>query len=194
MEAYEAKANIWNIHWEGHEIRFEYITKISDPWGPKMFLFVDGSCVATSRDETIVAQLQADDGKPYLLRCGVGIQNQCTIQWPSPPTLLGQIDNYLYRLIFENKLFAWFSVNSEEIYISHIGGANAIEWVSIQQQLSELSKDDIALTKGKIMVITDSGRKTMIASKEELERKKIVLANTRTELEDRLNTLKAKNK
>ena len=128
MEAYEAKARIWNVRWEGHEMRFEFLTKISEAWNPRTFLFFDGKCVATSRDNSIETQIQVDNGKSYFIECGVGFQCNCIIQRPSKPTIWGQIDSYLYKLMLLNKRFAWFSVDKEYIYFSHIGGAELSAW------------------------------------------------------------------
>ena len=51
MEAYEAKAKIWNVEWDGHEIRLEFITKkrnvcgVNSIAGRQTLLFFDDKCV-----------------------------------------------------------------------------------------------------------------------------------------------------
>ena len=136
METYEAKARIWNTCWDGHEIRIEFIIKEKHVCGvgycglkPRTFLFFDGKCVATSRDSSVEAQIPADNGKSYLIKCGVGFQCNCIlIQRPSKPTLWGWINNWLYKLVLLNKRFAWFSIDDEFIYFSHIGRAELSAW------------------------------------------------------------------
>jgi len=194
MEAYEAKAHIWNIHWQGHEIRFEFLKKTSDSGIPWAFLFFDGKCVAASRKDTIKAQIQADNGKSYLVECETGPKRACNIQWPAKKSCLGRIDDFLDKCLTSNRYIARIAVNNDLIYLSHIGGADTIERVLMQHDLDWLAKEERALEKGKIVLHTLEGYHIRKAPKEELETTRIRLANEKKELESRLSSWKAKQK
>ena len=198
MESYKVKALIWSTPWEGHEIRFEFITKYVYGAG-RTLLFFDDKCVAKSdrylsNDCDVSAQIQTDNGNSYLIECGIGNIGGSKYQWPLPKFFLLRFLERMYRFLTSNKCFAWFTVNEKLIYLSHIGGTDAIEWVKIQQDLELLTKQEKALTKGKIMILSSSGWRKRNASMEEVKQTKTRLVNERKALETKLSLLETKNK
>lgn len=195
MEAYKAKAIIWNIPWEGHEIRFEFVKKWT--FGvPQTFLFFDGKRLATfnSSRERVSGMVKNENGNSYLIECGVYSKSNSRIQWPLSKSFWGRISDWIDRLLTSTELNAWFTVNDKLIYQSHIGGADTIEWVEIQQELEELIKEEHALAKGKTAIHTSNGIRWEKASKDWSEQTKKRLANTRKGLKARLSDWEAKNK
>lgn len=194
MEAYEAKATVWNIDWDSHKIRFEFITKNSKIQKPLTFLFFDGKCVATSDKSAIEARVQTDNGNSYLIVCAAYRKFSCNIQWPSRKSFWGRIEDLLDKLITSNQYVAECAVNGDLIYLSHIGGADRIEWVEIQEELDQVAREERALAEGKIMVLSSDGYCKEKASKEKLEETKLSLIGLRKALESKLSSWEAKYK
>jgi hypothetical protein len=199
METYEAKARIWNIYWEGHEIRFEFlkstIFNFLQP-GHRMAIFFDGKRARTTclREQEITVDAQGNDGAIYEITCRVFPKSNCTLQWPLSKSFWRRISDRVDRFLTSSELNAMFVVNGELIYLSHIGEAPNIEWAEIQKDLDLLEMQERTLTKGKIMVGSSKGWHKKKASKDELEQTKKFLANKRKELEARLSSWEAKNK
>ncbi|MHC4132551.1 MAG: hypothetical protein ACYSSP_10905 [Planctomycetota bacterium] len=196
METYEAKARIWNINWNGHEIRLEFITKSSDVWSPHIILFFDGKRVGVSTNHSYggyaaSGSIKVDNGQSYQIGCGVNYRVNCKHQWPLRKSFWGGVADWIDRCLSSYKYYAWLSINEDLIYLSHIGGADTIEWVLIQQDLDHLEKEERALAQGKIMIHTSSGYRKENRTKDKLKQTQIHLANKRKELESRLSSLES---
>lgn len=198
MEAYKARARIWNISWEGHEIRFEFLKgTIWDYYeGPRFLVFFDGKRIATFNNyhEHVSAMVENENGNSYLIECGLYSKGSHRIQWPLSKFFFGRISDWIDKLFTSCECCAHISVNEELIYLSHIGGVDKIELVCIQQDFDRIAKEERALAKGKIMTSSSSGYHKEKASKERIGKTKINLANRRKELESRLSTWNSKNK
>lgn len=204
MEAYKAKARIWNIPWEGHEIRFELFKKANSHDSLYEYsLFFDGKPVTitgmSAHDfdgiREIRATVQLDDGTSYILDCGEYRKSWSDYLLPLRRSFWGRIEDRIGRLLTSMQRHAWFNINDKPVYLTHIGGEEKIEYVLIQQELDFLIDNEQALAEGKI-VIRCSGRRNekRKVSEEELEQAKIRLTDERKELEGRLSDWKAKNK
>ena len=175
--------------------QFEFVRKYTLD-APRTFLFFDGNRIATfnSFRERVSGMVKNENGNSYLIECGVYSKSSNRIQWPLSKSFWGRLSDWIDRLLTSTELNAWFSVNDKLIYLSHIGGADIIEWVKIQQELEELIKEEHALAKGKTAIHTQKGTRWEKASKDWSEQTKIRLANTRKGLEARLSDWEAKNK
>lgn len=140
MEAYEAKAKSWNVEWDGHEIRFEFIIKEKLVCGSgycglktRTLLFFDDKCVDKSTaygdsSGDVSAKVQTDNGNSYHISCGVRQKGKEEYyRWPVKKFFIDRICDWIYEELTTGQYIAWINVNGKMIFLSHFGGVDDIE-------------------------------------------------------------------
>lgn len=197
MKSYKAKARLWIIEWDGHEIRLEFHTKINESYNTyntRVYLFFDGkpATPAFAVGSTINATIETEDGIRHLFDCGVFHKSENKFRWPPRKSFWGRIEYWVDRLLSFNELHAFVVFDADLIYLSHIGFKDAIEWVEVKEEQRRLEKEERALIEGKILILSSTGFHKREASKEELEQAKIRLAKERKGVESRLKECESK--
>ena len=197
MKTYKVRPHVWNISWNSHEIRFEYLTKPIGPNQEKAIIFFDGKRVPTKykNNDKITATTKTEGGIEYTICCGVYSKDFYQFHYFWEKSIWERIKDYIDVVLSTFELYASFMINGDLIYLSNVGYKDAIEWEKLQYSLKVLKKEQEALSQGYALIRNVQKGYGVCKKKisgDDLKKTKICLENQKKELEYKLNDWKHK--